>query len=326
MSPRIVAREPLALAMLALPLALMDKSAAQQPSREQVEAIRESCRSDFISHCPSVQPGGREALECLQRNTAQLSPTCSSAVGAAAPTTALPPAVAGPQTHSSPPQPSQATAPDQLGAMRHACTLDDFLSHCSWIQPSSPELLLCLRANAAKVSLGCQAALRGIPDAATAGPGAAPAPDATPPAAAAPLAPAAPPAAATAPATAAPKQPTPQQLSAVRTACRSDFIAYCSGVQPGTPTALNCLQRNSAQASRACQVALAALGGGTTGVEPAPPSRGRGEFGILRACAANIRTLCGDVPPGGGRLVACLARNTSELRPECRAALAQMRR
>ncbi len=316
MWPGIGARTLLALGMLVSPLALMEKSAAQQPSREQVEAIRESCRSDFISHCPSVQPGGREALECLQRNAAQLSPTCSSAVDAAA---ALPPAVAGPQPQPSPTQPSQATASDQLGAMRQGCTLDDFLSHCSWIQPNSPELLLCLRANAAKVSPGCQTAVRATPDAATPGPGAASAPDATPPATVAP------PAAAAAPTTATPKRPSPQQLSAVRTACRSDFIAYCSGVQPGTPAALNCLQRNSPQVSQPCQGALAAVGGGTS-VEPSPPTRARGEFGILRACAANIRTLCGDVPPGGGRLVACLARNTSELRPECRAALAQMRR
>jgi hypothetical protein len=314
MSSRIVTRRLLALALLASPVALMDESAAQQPSREQVEAIRESCRSDFISHCAGVQPGGREALECLQRNAAQLSPACSSAVGAAAPTPAPPPTAAAPQPQPSPPQPSQTPAPDQLGAMRQACTIDDFLSNCSWIQPSSPELLLCLRANAAKVSPGCQTAVRASPDAATPGPGAAPAPDATPPPAAAP------------PATAAPKRPNPQQLSAVRTACRSDFIAYCSGAQPGTPAALNCLQRNSARVSQPCQSALAALGGGATGVEPAPPPQTRGELGIIRACAADIRTLCGDVPPGGGRLVACLARNTSELRPECRAALAQMRR
>jgi hypothetical protein len=132
MWPRIVACF-LAFTTLASPLALMEKSAAQQPSREQVEAIRESCQSDFISHCAGVQPGGLEALECLQRNAQRLSATCSSAVGAVAPTSTPPQTVERPQPHPSLSQPPQATAADQLGTMRQSCTLDDFLSHCSWI-------------------------------------------------------------------------------------------------------------------------------------------------------------------------------------------------
>ncbi|MFN3349950.1 MAG: hypothetical protein ACK41X_13425, partial [Pseudorhodoplanes sp.] len=38
---------------------------AQAPSKAQQDAIRSNCRSDFMRHCSSVTPGGREALDCL---------------------------------------------------------------------------------------------------------------------------------------------------------------------------------------------------------------------------------------------------------------------
>jgi hypothetical protein len=48
----------------------------------------------------------------------------------------------------------------------------------------------------------------------------------------------------------------------------------------------------------------------------------RAEIMLLRICALDHRLLCDDVPPGGGRIIACLARKASKLMPECRAALA----
>jgi hypothetical protein len=111
-----------------------------------------------------------------------------------------------------------------------------------------------------------------------------------------------------------------------------------------------CLERNQAEISQSCQGALAAIGGGTPipaaatpGVaspDPASPEAAtppetepfliprlplRAEIAILRVCAASHRSLCGDVPPGGGRIIACLARNAPRLLPECRAALAAVR-
>ena len=46
---------------------------AQQPSQDQIAAIRASCRSDFMANCSGVTPGGKDALECLKRNLAKLS-------------------------------------------------------------------------------------------------------------------------------------------------------------------------------------------------------------------------------------------------------------
>src|SRR6516225_8183444 len=54
----------------------LDPAAAQQPTQAQRDAIRASCRSDFIAHCSGVEPGGKEALECLMRNDAKLSAAC----------------------------------------------------------------------------------------------------------------------------------------------------------------------------------------------------------------------------------------------------------
>ena len=51
-------------------------------TQAQRDAIRAVCRSDFMANCASVQPGGKEALQCLLRNEAKLSANCQSAVNA----------------------------------------------------------------------------------------------------------------------------------------------------------------------------------------------------------------------------------------------------
>jgi hypothetical protein len=53
--------------------------------------------------------------------------------------------------------------------------------------------------------------------------------------------------------------------------------------------------------------------------------RPREELPILRTCAVDVRSVCGGIPPGGGRIIACLARNGSQLSPQCRGALAELR-
>ena len=64
----------LLLIIIASPLA------AQQPTNEQRDAIRSFCRSDFIAYCSGVQPGGKEALECLRRSDAKSTPACKTAL------------------------------------------------------------------------------------------------------------------------------------------------------------------------------------------------------------------------------------------------------
>ncbi|HEX4410115.1 MAG TPA: cysteine rich repeat-containing protein [Xanthobacteraceae bacterium] len=259
-----VSSTPLAAGVLIL-LGLASAQ-AQQPSPEQVSAIRSNCRSDFIANCSGVTPGGKEALECLKRNESKLSGACKSAVSAISPA----PAAAEP-----------APAP--------------------------------------AVSV----------------PAAAP-----PPAAVAPK-PAKPSAAAAAPATPATK-PSAAQTNTIRAACRSDFMARCSGVTPGGAEALQCLKRNKAQLSGPCRSAIAAIDGGTTpasageppvaaapaaapGFPPLGPPRPRlprRAVMIVAICRMDAQTLCAGTDPGGERILSCLAAHGPQLSPECYKALA----
>jgi len=54
------------------------------------------------------------------------------------------------------------------------------------------------------------------------------------------------------------------------------------------------------------------------------PMRPREELFVLRsACGADVRSLCGGVPPGGGRILQCLATQAASLSPDCRGVLGQ---
>lgn len=96
-----------AIAVLAL-IALCSPALAQQPSQEQINAIRSNCRSDFLSNCSGVPRGGPEAVRCLKDHLAQLSPGCHAAVSAITPAPA--PKVAAPTPAPAAPAAPAATA------------------------------------------------------------------------------------------------------------------------------------------------------------------------------------------------------------------------
>jgi hypothetical protein len=56
---------------------------------------------------------------------------------------------------------------------------------------------------------------------------------------------------------------------------------------------------------------------------PIPPMRPRQALEILSFCGPERAALCGDVPPGGGRIIVCLAENAPRLSPECYGAIAR---
>ena len=73
--------------------------------------------------------------------------------------------------------------------------------------------------------------------------------------------------------------------------------------------------------------APAASAGTAAVVTPQPialrPLRPREEIRVLRsACSGDVRSLCGTVPPGEGRIVQCLASNGASLSSGCRDVLA----
>jgi hypothetical protein len=152
-------------------LGISNTLAAREPAEDQRAAIRAACRSDFVANCAGVQPRSKAALECLIGNEAKLSTACRSAVSAitarpAARDQVVPTAKPGAAARAAP---AAADAPalapsvevmsnaDRLNAVRQVCTLNDFIAHCPRLQPTSPEILLCLQANAAELSPACRA-------------------------------------------------------------------------------------------------------------------------------------------------------------------------
>ena len=255
--------------------------AAAQPTAAQQSALRSNCRSDFMSKCSGVKPGGAEALQCLQRNVAQLSPGCQTAVNAlnppAAPpqqATSVPAAPAAAPAAPAPtavrpaataiPAPAAPTAPSAPAPAAPRPTRAATASPAPAAAPSQPtaQQQAAIRqfcqsdfmATCRGVQTGGAAALQCLqrnsarlsPNcqravAALGGAG---------PATAAAVAPAAP---------ALASAPTPEQQSAIKFTCGRDFMANCRGVPQGGPEALACLQRNAAKLSPNCKTSLAAI-------------------------------------------------------------------
>jgi hypothetical protein len=143
-------------------------AAAQQPSQEQISAIRSACRADFQAQCAGVQPGGQAALACLKKNVAALSPACQKAVtavgGAAAPaveppaTTAAavpPPAAPAPAARSATAAPPAVPLRVELAILRRACG-QDFQANCPGVRPGGGQVMACLAANEASLSPRCR--------------------------------------------------------------------------------------------------------------------------------------------------------------------------
>ncbi|MCA1472183.1 hypothetical protein I6F09_30475 [Bradyrhizobium sp. IC3195] len=240
----------------------------------------------------------------------------------------------------------------QKSAIRSACR-SDFMAHCSSVTPGGVEAYQCLAKNMSSLSSGCQAAVRAVEPAAAPKTEAAPAksePAKSEPAKSEPAkteaapaaAPASKPGAAAAPKAAAAKQPSPAQVSAIKSACRGDYPKVCASVPPGGAPALECLEKNKAKVSAGCAKAVnAAFGGGAAApasaaapaAEAAPaaapaaivlrPLLPREELFIVRsACGADIRTLCAGVAPGGGRIIQCISNRAALLSPACKEVLA----
>jgi hypothetical protein len=240
--------------------------------------------------------------------------------------------------------PGFAQAPSQVqrDAIKAQCR-SDYMAHCSSIPPGGEASLQCLQQNMSSLSSGCKSAVQAV--AAPAEPKAESAP-ATPKAESAPAAAATETAAPKAAASTAAKRPSSAQISAIRSACRSDYPKVCAGVPTGGAPALQCLEKNKSKLSASCEKAVAAASGGAAapavggapGAAPADaaaapaaapavivlrPMRPREELFVLRsACGGDIRSLCGGVQPGGGRIMQCIAANAASLSPECRDVLA----
>jgi len=141
------------------------------------------------------------------------------------------------------------------------------------------------------------------------------------------------------------------QRSAIKSACRGDYMQVCSSVPTGTQASLQCLVQHASQVSTGCQGALApampatpaaapaAPGGPSASAAPAaaaPPAAApaapapmmmrsaspRAEARVLRnSCGSDFQKFCSGVQPGGGRGIACLRDHAADLTPGCKSAL-----
>jgi hypothetical protein len=187
------------------------------------------------------------------------------------------------------------------------------------VPPGGAASLQCLQKNMSSLSSSCQSAVHAVEPAAEAKPETTPAAATAKPATEAAAAPAG--------------KPTNAQISAIRSACRSDYPKVCAGVPTGGAAALQCLEKNKTNVSAACGKAVGAVGGGTTeaaapAAAPAAalvlrPMRPREELFVLRsACGGDVRSLCAGVEPGGGRIARCLGGNAASLSRACKEVLA----
>ena len=233
---------------------------AQKPSQAQLNAMRQSCRSDYTAHCSTVPTGGAPALNCLKQNLSNLSPACQNAVKAIAPDTPAAAASSTPATRAVLPAPSAPAAPAvaapppvtaqpssagtskssqaQLRNVRQACGVE-YRMHCAGIPPGGVASIACLKRNVVTLSGACQQALGAVAGVTNAAATAAVAPP---------------------PAEPAPLLVTPrEELFMLRTACGADYANFCRGLRPGAGRIAACLHYNSANLSPRCQQALVSL-------------------------------------------------------------------
>jgi hypothetical protein len=242
---------------------------AQRPSQAQINAMRQSCRSDYMAHCSSVPTGGAPALNCLKQNLANLSPGCQTAVKAitpesppattstASPSQAAPaapapsmstPSVSAPRAPAPAASPAATTQPSAAGAgrpsqaqlrsVRQSCGAE-YRIHCSGIPPGGSASIACLKRNITTLSGTCRQALVAVAGGATA---------------------AAAPAVAPAQVEPAPLLVSPrEELFILRVACGGDYAAFCCGLRPGAGRIAACLHYDIASLSPRCQQALTSL-------------------------------------------------------------------
>ncbi len=267
---------------------VLSQGAVAQVTPEQQSAIKSSCRSDFMSKCSGVRPGGAEALQCLQKNVASLSSSCQTAVSATLPK----------------PAPAAAAAPPPAAAVAAPAPA-----------PAAPAPTITT-AKPPAASMPSAKPVVAVPSARVATPPAPAKPAQAPQQAAMPPAPAAD----------VPPPPTAAQMSAIKNTCRGDFSRNCKGVPPGGPEAIACLQANAAKLSPNCKTSLADIGDSVPAAPTAPVTQRPNAPVVMtavigRACLRDLVRRCRDTGVGDGQKIACLQANEASLAPLCKAAL-----
>ena len=104
-------------------------------------------------------------------------------------------------------------------------------------------------------------------------------------------------------------------LEYVLTSCEADLKQYCSQVTPGQGRLLHCAAAHEDKLSGQCSYALYKAASLLEQLAVAIAY-------VAQSCETEIKTLCGDVKAGEGRILTCLEGNTESLGDSCKKALA----
>jgi len=201
----------------------------------------------------------------------------------------------------------------QLSAIKANCR-SDYMSNC-WDVPRGAKAFQCLKDHMAKLSSGCQQAVK----AAIPAPAPAPAPAAAKPE----PAPAAP-----APSTATAKPAAPPTTETPPPAPASEAKAPPAAAPESTPlTPPKAASEPTAKHAKAEAPAEPAKAPAAAPAET-PPIIGflppRMKLMVLRNCHHDLETYCADVPFGEGRNLRCLFGHKAALTPDCQGVLARL--
>jgi hypothetical protein len=256
---------------------------------------------------------------------------------------------------------AQKPTPDQLSAIKSNCR-SDYMANCMSVRPGGPEALQCLQSHMADLSGACKDAVSATLPPPPPPAAAAPPPPPPPKAPAAPqpvVAPAPPPPAKPSTETVISPRPSSGAMEAIKAHCRSDYMAHCTSVTPGTKAALECIQHHYAELTPSCKSAVretmppSALHAPPRKVEraktrpvaPPPPVavaspppnpavlEAKAEhlplhdrLMVVRHCDQDQAAVCPRVRRGGGRIIVCLAMHKDALSPDCRRTLLEVLR
>ena len=116
-------------------------------------------------------------------------------------------------------------------------------------------------------------------------------------------------------ASAAPAVAQDSLLEYVVTSCEADIKQYCSQVTPGEGRLLHCAAAHEDKLSGQCSYALYQAASMLEQLSMAIVY-------VAQSCETEIKTLCGDVKAGEGRILSCLEGNSESLGGPCKKALA----
>ena len=104
-------------------------------------------------------------------------------------------------------------------------------------------------------------------------------------------------------------------LEYVVTSCEADIKQYCSQVTPGEGRLLHCAAAHEDKLSGQCSYALYQAASLLEQLSMAIVY-------VAQSCETEIKTLCGDVKAGEGRILSCLEEKGESLGEPCKKALA----